>query len=532
MTIDVDEGADPEILTPRWDDLGLAYVVHSTWHHMRAKPGHTEVVPRWRAVFPLSAPVAVRNWPEVYPRLAAYLAGTLWDPSCRDAARIHYLPATMTGKDVLALIREGRELGPDEAPAAPDSPRRNSTPGPGGDGRPGDDYSDRGDQGGVLRAAGWRHINTRGDNEHWCRPGKPNGTSATWHVKRRIFYCFTSSTCLESGRGYDLFGLRAALEGVDHSSLAKALVSEGYGSRPAPPREEVPPPTDADAPERPASNVVQMPAGLPARDDVAKWAGFLSQTAQRVEAVADMVAEPLRAAFSSGASVAVSGGRVTKPPDVCDTDTRRFKRMLAGNPERQKKEAPDLPVKIAKLVRRPVSNRATFDMTVCNEDGDRCVTLTRLDGAAIGSYVRIRELALEHCIAMPANSKAVRDAWDDLLTEAFDKVEEDGVDVEESSLLAMRQEIAGIILDSEVCEKEQDLRRGLVAQDEEAKTIYAWPRALVAKVRARMEADKPSRELIYDAAKLLNVAQSRPTLSDGSRPRVWAFNAEVLRSFQ
>lgn len=420
--------------------------------------------------------------------------------------------------------------------------------------RPGDDYSARGDHRRVLEDFGWKFVHQLGANEAWRRPGKDEGTSGTWHTEKRIFYCFTSSTDLEIDKGYTLFQLRAILEKIDYHDLAKVLASEGYGEQRKPTRgyEQVPPPDDDDAPpdlylvddaplpdddEAPPEieeevqarkeAVCKLPAGLPPREDVAKWAGYIAQTAQKAADVRPYVCDGLMDAYCSGISVAVGGGRINKPSDICETDARRYKRMLAGEPERKARGPVNLPVAITRLVRRPVSNRASFDMTI--SDGERSVTLTRLDGAAIGSYAHVRNLTLEHCISLPANVKPTRDAWDDLLAEAFTRVEEADVDVEESTLLAVRQEIVTILLDSEVCEEEMDLRRGMVAQDEDGKVLYAWPRSLMSKIRARMDADKPTREQIIDAAKLLDFKESRPTLTDGKRPRVWSFEIAVLQ---
>lgn len=405
--------------------------------------------------------------------------------------------------------------------------------------RPGDDYSARGDHRRVLEDAGWKFVHQSGPNESWRRPGKDEGISGTWHTEKRIFYCFTTSTELEPEKGYSLFQLRAILENADYRDLAKTLSSEGYGKQQKPPEiylvsDDAPPRTDDEAPPEAVEESkarqdasCKLPAGLPPREDVAKWAGFIAQTAQKAADVRPYVCAGLMDAYCSGISVAVGGGRINKPPDVCETDSRRFKRMLAGEPERKARGPVKLPVVIPRLIRRPVSNRATFDLTL--SDGERSVTLTRLDGASIGSYAHVRNLALEHCISLPANVKPTRDAWDDLLAEAFTRVEDVGVDVEESTLLAVRQEIVAILLDSEVCEEEMDMRRGMVAQDEDGKLLYALPRTLMAKIRARMDADKPSREQIVDAARLLDCRESRPTLTDGKRPRVWAFEIATLK---
>ncbi|MFN7428995.1 MAG: hypothetical protein ACK5TP_00215, partial [bacterium] len=51
--------------------------------------------------------------------------------------------------------------------------------------RPGDDYNARGDAREILRRHGWELVKG-GENEHWRRPGKASGTSAT--LKGGVFY--------------------------------------------------------------------------------------------------------------------------------------------------------------------------------------------------------------------------------------------------------------------------------------------------------------------------------------------------------
>ena len=95
--------------------------------------------------------------------------------------------------------------------------------------RPGDDYNERGDLRALLVKHGWRYAFTSGDNEHWTRPGKSSGTSAT--IKDRVFYVFSSSAApLEPNKSYSPFSLFAALEhGGDFEAAARALRLEGYG---------------------------------------------------------------------------------------------------------------------------------------------------------------------------------------------------------------------------------------------------------------------------------------------------------------
>lgn len=98
--------------------------------------------------------------------------------------------------------------------------------------RPGDDFNEHGDVAGLLVKHGWKPGPTHSDgNQHWTRPGKNSGTSAT--LKDRVFYVFSANApALEAGRAYSPFGLLAALEyGGDFELAARTLGTQGYGSR-------------------------------------------------------------------------------------------------------------------------------------------------------------------------------------------------------------------------------------------------------------------------------------------------------------
>jgi len=95
--------------------------------------------------------------------------------------------------------------------------------------RPGDDFNARGDVRAVLRAGGWT-LARAGENEHWTRPGKFRGASAT--LKGGVFYVFsTNAPPFEAQRGYSPFAVFALLEhGGDYAAAAGALAQRGYGA--------------------------------------------------------------------------------------------------------------------------------------------------------------------------------------------------------------------------------------------------------------------------------------------------------------
>lgn len=96
------------------------------------------------------------------------------------------------------------------------------------DGRPGDEFNQRGDVREILRRHGWQ-LTRGGDNEYWRRPGKDQGWSAT--LKDGVLYVFSSNAApFESERAYAPFTVYTMLEhGGDFATAAAALRAEGYG---------------------------------------------------------------------------------------------------------------------------------------------------------------------------------------------------------------------------------------------------------------------------------------------------------------
>lgn len=100
--------------------------------------------------------------------------------------------------------------------------------------RPGDDFNLRGDIGPLLERHGWRRSVTRGANEHWTRPGKDSGTSATFNGM--TFYLFsTNASQFERTGPFDKFGVFARLEhSGDLAAATRDLREQGYGHDPQP----------------------------------------------------------------------------------------------------------------------------------------------------------------------------------------------------------------------------------------------------------------------------------------------------------
>lgn len=80
----------------------------------------------------------------------------------------------------------------------------------------------------LLTANGWRYVETRGDNEHWRRPGKNDGVSGTLNLEKLCFYVFSSNAApLEPNRAYSALQLAAAFEfGGDEKAAARHYADE------------------------------------------------------------------------------------------------------------------------------------------------------------------------------------------------------------------------------------------------------------------------------------------------------------------
>ena len=244
LVLDFDDGEEPRSLYHQWKNPAgqpLTWCLHSSYS---STPEH----PKYRVTLPLSRPVAAADWPLVYRKLTLALAGGHADPSCKDLARIFYLPACSPtgGSNAFTDFKEGVFLNPDDFPdpepeaAAELQMRyvfRKGTPAPqgggdGGGGRPGDDFNGRGDALDLLVQRGWGIVQERGGVALLRRPGKTSDYSATFgYGGTNMFYCFTSSAPpFESNCGYSPFGVYAMLKyGGDYKAAAKGLRAEGYG---------------------------------------------------------------------------------------------------------------------------------------------------------------------------------------------------------------------------------------------------------------------------------------------------------------
>ncbi len=96
-----------------------------------------------------------------------------------------------------------------------------------------DDFNKRIDFPAMIQDYGWTPVKQRGKNILFKRPGISDSShSASFHIDKRIFYVFSTSTEFESEKGYSPFMVYAALaHNKDYSAAGKAVYNLGFGER-------------------------------------------------------------------------------------------------------------------------------------------------------------------------------------------------------------------------------------------------------------------------------------------------------------
>lgn len=135
---------------------------------------------------------------------------------------------------LLAVCRSFNKV--DEVPSEPPQPTakgKNNNPVKYEGLSPFEDYDSRGDITGLLERHGWQKVKEQGDRIHFLRPGETTAkTSANFHIGKNRFYCFTTSSQFEAGKGYSPTAVFALLEcNNDLSDASRRLCAEGYGDR-------------------------------------------------------------------------------------------------------------------------------------------------------------------------------------------------------------------------------------------------------------------------------------------------------------
>lgn len=126
LVLDIEDGTPLDALRPAIDPYEwVAYTTHS----------HRTSSPRYRVVFPLLHPIPAGEWKPWWFAAVDQLAGGRVDGSCKDLARLFYLPSRLPLAEApdpeWAVHNEGRLLDPDEIDVPPvEVVRRLSAPSP------------------------------------------------------------------------------------------------------------------------------------------------------------------------------------------------------------------------------------------------------------------------------------------------------------------------------------------------------------------------------------------------------------------
>jgi len=254
VVLDCDEGPPPWGLLAEW-----TYAAHTTFQH-------TPQAPRWRVVLPLAAPILAGDWPDVWERARYRLCPTM-DESCKDAGRFYWWPTCLPDATPRSQVHDGRLLTAQDLPALPPAarpepataPAREPRPTVGQDARPGDAFAAQVTWERILAPHGWKRVYQRGDEGHWRRPGKREGTSATTnYAGSDVLYVFSSNAPpFAPGASYTKFGAYAVLEyDGDHAAAARALSERGLGRQGQGPGLLDTPPAAREA--RPLTNFLEL----------------------------------------------------------------------------------------------------------------------------------------------------------------------------------------------------------------------------------------------------------------------------------
>jgi hypothetical protein len=97
---------------------------------------------------------------------------------------------------------------------------------------PFDAFMDKGDAEVLLETHGWEFAFKSGKNLFYKRIGSENKYGATYHIDKKVFYIFSSSTNFDPNKGYSLVQVYCKLvHNDDWSACAKDLLKQGYGTR-------------------------------------------------------------------------------------------------------------------------------------------------------------------------------------------------------------------------------------------------------------------------------------------------------------
>ncbi len=91
-------------------------------------------------------------------------------------------------------------------------------------------YNESNDVISLLERHGWSIEQTTKDRIYFTRPAKDKGISADFHIGKRLFKSFSTSTEFNSDRAYNPFQVYSLLEcNDDYKAASKRLYEDGYG---------------------------------------------------------------------------------------------------------------------------------------------------------------------------------------------------------------------------------------------------------------------------------------------------------------
>jgi hypothetical protein len=97
---------------------------------------------------------------------------------------------------------------------------------------PFDDYNERGDVQTIITTHGWKYVFTSGRNAFYKREGSNNKYGSNYHLDKRVFYVFSSSTEFEAEKGYSPVQVYCKLiHNDDWKACGRDLLRQGFGER-------------------------------------------------------------------------------------------------------------------------------------------------------------------------------------------------------------------------------------------------------------------------------------------------------------
>ena len=153
------------------------------------------------------------------------------DAACKDVARICFV-----SHDPEAVLAHDAEVLPYPEPPEPEEFHSPST---GTGHQPGDDYDKLDEWKTVLKDKGWKEEKT----DHWTRPGKTSGTSATWNkckIPNRFWVFSSDAPPFQHNKTYRPWHIYTLLEHAgEWPDAARALGLRGMGKPPKKPGERL-----------------------------------------------------------------------------------------------------------------------------------------------------------------------------------------------------------------------------------------------------------------------------------------------------